>query len=157
MKLQAIKEESGQNLFNRGESRGGVTAASAILALQEAGSKRSRLIIDQLFDGFERLVRMLISVIQENYTEQRIYRIEGEGERLFAYGGDGEREIDFDVSIHVQKQAAYTTLYQNELALQLLRSGVIQPQDALELMSFEGKEKVIARQSVAQPMPQPPA
>jgi len=145
MKLQAIKEESGQNLFNRGESRGGVTAASAILALQEAGSKRSRLIIDQLFDGFERLVRMLISVIQENYTEQRFFRIDGNREQLFAYGGDGEREIDFDVSIHVQKQTAYTTLYQNELALQLLRVGVIQPADALEMMAFEGKEKILKR------------
>lgn len=40
--LEMIKEESGQNLFNRGETGGGVTAASAIQALQEAGNKISR-------------------------------------------------------------------------------------------------------------------
>ena len=50
-KIEAIKEESGQSLFNRGESGRGVTAASAILALQEAGNKRSRLIVEQLYAG----------------------------------------------------------------------------------------------------------
>ena len=123
---------------------GGVTAASAILALQEAGSKRSRLIIEQLFDGFEKLTRMLISVIQQNYTERRIFRLRGESGELFAYGG-GESAIDFDVSVHVQKQTPYSTLYQNELALQLLKTGLIRPGDALEMMSFEGKEKIAAR------------
>ena len=53
--------------------------------------------------------------------------------------------MDFDVNIQVQKQTAYTTLYQNELALQLLGAGLIDKPSALELMSFVGKEQVEAR------------
>lgn len=143
-KLQAIKEESGQNLFNRGETGGGITAASAIVAMQEAGSKRSRVLIDQLFDSYELMVRMMVSVIQENYTEARVFRIHGEGDRQFVYGGDND-PIDFDVSIQVEKQTPYSKLYQNELALQLLGAGVIQPSDALEMMSFEGRERILVR------------
>ncbi|MGJ4850874.1 hypothetical protein ACH6CV_11530 [Bacillota bacterium Meth-B3] len=145
MKLASIKEESGQNLFNRGETGGGITAASAIVALQEAGSKRSRVLIDQLFDGYERMVRMLVAVIEENYTERRVFRIYGEGGgRQLAYGG-GDHLIDFDVSIQVQKQTPYSKLYQNELALQLLGAGVIAPSDALEMMSFEGRERILVK------------
>lgn len=143
-KILAIKEESGQNQFSRGETGGGVTAASAILALQEAGSKRSRVLIDQLFDGYEQMVRMMVAVIQENYTEKRVFRIHGEGETMLSYGGNSE-EIDFDVSIQVQKQTPYSKLYQNELAMQLLSAGVIQPSDALEMMSFEGRERILVR------------
>lgn len=148
-KLSAIKEESGQNMFSRGESGGGITAASAIMALQEAGSKRSRLIIDDLYDGFEELMRMIIDVICENYTESRMFRIDGQDEVLSGsmllkeqYGG-GVRGIDFDISIHVQKQTPYRTLYQNELALELLRSGILMPIEALEMMEFEGREKAM--------------
>ncbi|NLG25500.1 MAG: hypothetical protein GX558_09100, partial [Clostridiales bacterium] len=143
-KLQAIKEESGQNLFNRGETYGGITAASAILALQEAGSKRSRLLIDQLFDGYEQLIRMVIRVIQENYTERRAFRVLGQRDKTLFYGGR-EDAIDFDLSVRVQKQTAYTTLYQNELALQLLQNGVIAPEDALDMLTFEGKERIEQR------------
>lgn len=148
-KLSAIKEESGQNMFSRGESGNGITAASAIMALQEAGSKRSRLIIDDLYDGFEELVRMVIDVICENYTESRMFRLDGKDDYLSGnmllkeqYGG-GVRAIDFDVSVHVQKQTPYRTLYQNELALELLRNGILQPIEALEMMEFEGRERAM--------------
>lgn len=148
-KLAAIKEESGQNLFNRGESGKGITAASAIMALQEAGSKRSRLIIDDLYDGFEEMVRMVIDVICENYTESRMFRIDGEdgylsgAELLKEQYGGGQRIIDFDIRVHVEKQAPYRTLYQNELALELLKSGILMPDEALEMMEFEGKEQAV--------------
>lgn len=148
-KLAAIKEESGQNMFNRGESSGGITAASAIMAMQEAGSKRSRLIIDDLYDGFEELVRMMIDVICENYTESRSFYIDGREDYLSGdmllkekYGG-GTRIVDFDICVHVQKQVPYKTLYQNELALELLKSGILMADEALEMMEFEGKERAI--------------
>ena len=49
-KINAIKEESGQNMFSRGEAGKGVTAASAIIALQEASNKRSRQLCEQMFE-----------------------------------------------------------------------------------------------------------
>jgi hypothetical protein len=53
--------------------------------------------------------------------------------------------IDFDVSITVQKQTPQKTLYQNELALQLMNQGLITKEDALEMMTFQGKDRVLAR------------
>lgn len=151
-KINAIKEESGQNMFSRGEAGKGVTAASAIIALQEASNKRSRQLCEQMFDGFEEMVRMMIDVICENYDEKRIFRIRGEeGTRMIALSSemllrkeaeDFERYIEFDVSVQVQQQSAYRTLYQNELALQLLGAGVLSPAECLSMMMFEGKEKV---------------
>ncbi|MDL2220085.1 hypothetical protein LJC55_00230 [Eubacteriales bacterium OttesenSCG-928-N14] len=158
-KIAAIKEESGQTSFNRGEANSGVTAASAIMALQEAGSKRSRLIVQQLYDGFESLVRMVIDVICENYQEERIFRIRG-GEvasdvviapnMLRRAEGDLEGYVEFDIRVQVEKQSPYSTIYQNELAIQMLRAGMIQPQECLSMMSFEGKEKVLQQVQMRQ-------
>lgn len=151
-KIQSIKDESGQTQFNRGEGGQGVTAASAIMALQEAGNKRSRMLIEQMYDGFEQMVRMMIALIAENYTEERTFRIIGEegeyttvlsGAMLQKGGGESSRDIEFDVSVQVQKSTPYNTLYRNELALQLLGAGVLQPQEALSMMSFEGKDRVV--------------
>lgn len=151
-KLSSIKEESGQNLFSRGEVGQGVTAASAIMALQEAGSKRSRLLINQLYDGFEKLVRMVIELMCENYTEARYVRLDGEQtmsidrDMLLKENRDGSmRSIDFDVSVNIEKQLPYHTLYQNELALGLLKSGVIMPDEAISMMSFEGKDVLLEK------------
>ena len=148
-KLDAIKEQSGQNQFNRGETMGGVTAASAIVALQEAGNKRSRMLIEQMNDGFERMVRMIVELVAENYTEPRRVRVRGEGtDNMLQFDGSawGERgPLDFDISVNVQKQTPQRTLYQNELALQLLQAGVIEREDALGMMTFPGKDAVMAR------------
>jgi hypothetical protein len=152
-KLDAIKEESGQTMFARGETGKGVTAATSILALQEAGNKRSRLIIEQMYDGFEQLVRMIIDVIGECYDEERYFRIRGEGsdetvvlssQMLTRDYGEGEGYLEFDVSVEVEKQSPYRSVYQNELALQLLAAGVIEREECLSMMSFVGKEKAMA-------------
>ncbi len=151
-KIQSIKDESGQNQFTRGEGGMGVTAASAIMALQEAGNKRSRLLIEQMYDGFEQLVKMIIALIAEDYTEARTFRIVGEeGERTTVLSGamlrkgESARDIDFDVSVQVQKSTPYTTIYQNDLALKLLGAGVLQPQEALSMMSFEGRDRIVSQ------------
>ena len=164
-KLNAIKEESGQNQFVRGDTTQGVTAASAILALQKAGSKRSRMIIDQMYDGFADLVRMMIALIRENYTESRVFRMDTkEGTFDLSFSGDllnyeydemlkrpiitdGEKKrryIGFEVMVDVEKNTPYQTLYLNEMAMQLLRAGIINQDEALAMIQFEGKEKVSA-------------
>lgn len=153
-KLQTIKDESGQTQYNRGEAGKGITAAAAILALQEAGNKRIRMVIDGMYDGFEQMVRMIIALIEEFYSESRRFRLQGDnGEYTAMFGSDLlrrdiggglYRNVEFDISVHVQKQTPYRTLYQNELAMDLLKAGVLQPNEALELMTFEGKDKALA-------------
>jgi len=162
-KLNAIKEESGQNQFVRGDTTQGVTAASAILALQKAGSKRSRMIIDQMYDGFSELIRMMIALIRENYTEARIFRMDDKngaydlsfsGDLLnYAYDKDlkspimkdgkkQNRYLDFEVMVEVEKNTPYQTLYLNEMAISLLKAGIINQDEAFSMMSFDGKEKI---------------
>ncbi|MEX1307339.1 MAG: hypothetical protein AB1Z19_02320 [Eubacteriales bacterium] len=163
-KLASIKEESGQNQFVRGEAANGVTAASAILALQSAGSKRSRMIIDQMYDGFSDLIGMMVSLISENYTEARVLRLDNGGQTsniafsadMMHYAYDEEdrpvlrdgkkipRYFEYDVTIEVEKQTPYQTLYLNELALNLMKSGMIDHSEALSMMNFDGKEKIAA-------------
>lgn len=148
-KLQAIKEESGQTSFNRGEGGGGITAASAILALQEAGNKRSRMINEQMHDGFEEMVRMIIAVMMENYSEKRKFRIVGEGmDEMVVY--EPADAVEFDINIKVQKQTPYRTLYQNELAFQLLAAGIVDAAGAVEMMSFSGKDRVLSEMRAKQ-------
>lgn len=159
-KLQMIKEESGQNQLNRGEGLRNVTAASAIIALQEAGAKRSRLLIQQMYDGFEQLVHMIIELIAQFYTEERRFLVRGPaGEsRMVSFGAqklgrpvpgqEGLRaHFDFDVRIEAQKQTPVEAAYRNELAMQLLQisGGLMTPVMAIEMMDFEGKERVLAQ------------
>lgn len=58
---------------------------------------------------------------------------------------------EFDISVQAQKQTAYTTMAQNELALQFYQLGFFNPQQAdqtllcLDMMEFRGKEDVVAK------------
>jgi hypothetical protein len=97
-------------------------------------------------------VRLVIDLICENYTEQRRFRIINEkGAKTISFKNsdvkkgtaDLSRFIDFDISIAVQKQTPYKTLYQNELALELLKAGVIVPDEALSMMTFTGKDTLL--------------
>ncbi len=157
-KIQMIKDESGQNQLNRGEGLRNVTAASAIIALQEAGNKRSRMIIQQLYDGFETAVHMIIELIAQFYTENRWFRVNGatgtpkvvsfNSQKLVVPGSaqnQYKRHFDFDVRIEAQKQTPIEAAYRNELAMQLLQvsGGLMTPIMAIEMMEFEGKERIL--------------
>lgn len=156
-KQDDIKEESGQNAFVRGEGGKSVTAASAIMALQEAGSKRSRNIVAKLYDAFAEVVNMEIALIDENYTEQRTILISDEaGEAkgdmvvssaLTTRDEDGNVPIEFKVSVHIQKQLPYKSAYNDEKIIQLLQMGAIHPKVALKAMDFDRKQEILGYQA----------
>jgi len=151
VKTNQMKDESGQNDFQRGDVTGGVTAAAAIKALQEAASKRSRKRIDSIYACCEEAFDMALKLMGEFYTEKRQFIVSFEGEKVLKeisrkdfLTGSGSRMIDFDLSIHAEKTAGYKTAYNNEQALQLLQSGMIDPEIALEMMDFDRKDEVLA-------------
>jgi hypothetical protein len=76
-KINELKETSGNRDFNSGGSTGGVTAAAAIAALQEAGNKLSRDMIKGSYRSFTRIIYMCIERIRQFYDEERKFRIEG--------------------------------------------------------------------------------
>jgi hypothetical protein len=75
--VDTMKQDSGQNQFNRGEGGLGVTAAAGIVALQEAGSKITRWHTEAFKDAFREMVEQIIWVLSEYMPAERKLRIVG--------------------------------------------------------------------------------
>lgn len=162
-KIEELKETSGNRDFSQGGTTAGVTAGSAILALQEAGSKLSRDIIKTSYWAYEEIVSLVVELIRQFYTEDRYFRIEapnGEEEYIAfsnqdimpqetSYISENGLEIsvrvpEFDYKIVAQKMSPFQRESQNQLAIQLFQMGVFNPQMAdqvlpfLDMLQFEG-------------------
>ena len=170
-RVDELKEISGNRDVSQGGTSGGVTAASAIAALQEAGSKLSRDMLKSSYRAFARECYLVIDLMRQFYDEERIFRITGEqGQNLYLpFSGAalrpapvkslagvelGSQEPVFDITISAAKKSAFSRLTQNETAKECYQLGFFNPANAdaalaaLEMMDFEGIEKV--RQRVRQ-------
>lgn len=163
-KTDELKETSGNRDFSQGSTTSGVTAASAIAALQEAGSKLSRDSISASYRAFTDICTMIIELMRQFYTSERTFRITGENgqpdyvqfsnapmQSQAYYIADQEfhtKEPVFDIKVKAHKKNPYAVVSQNELALQFYNAGFFNPQLAdqvlpcIDMMEFEGKEKV---------------
>ena len=165
-KIAELKEVSGANDFNRGSSTGGITAASAIMALQEAGNKLARAMVATTYDAFNEICYMCIELIRQFYTEPRKFRITNDQGKTdyveFDNSGlqpqmidaavpgmePGERKPIFDVVVHAEKHSPYSALASNAMAKELFAAGFFNPElapaalTALEIMSFDGKDRI---------------
>lgn len=169
--IQELRETSGNTEASTGNIQSGVTAASAIAALQEASGKGSRDSSRTSYRGYRKVVTMVIELIRQFYDLPRQFRIAGQNgvnryitytnaglmgqQQGTAFGIDlGYRLPVFDIIVTAQKQNAYSTVSQNELAMQLYQLGIFNPQMVdqalmcLDMMDFRGKEELI--QKVAQ-------
>lgn len=168
MKVDELKETSGNRDFSQGSTTSGVTAASAIAALQEAGSKLSRDMIKSGYRAFKQINYLCIELIRQFYDEPRSFRITGpQGEKQYvhydntrirpqhqgtAFGVDlGYRRPVFDIEVTAQKASPFSKIAQNELAKELYGGGFFNPQMvdqamiALDMMSFDGKDMVVQK------------
>lgn len=156
-KIDELKETSGNRDFSQGTASGGVTAAAAIAALQEAGSKTSRDMISATYRAFEEICSIIICLIKQFYTLPRTFRIAAPGEavRFVSCSSDmicslKEKEPVFDLKVRAHKKSAFSRASANELALELYRAGVFNPEYSrqaelcLSLMEFEGKDEVLS-------------
>ena len=163
-KVGELRETSGNTETAQGISTGGVTAASAIAALQEASGKTSRDSTKASYRAYAELINLCIELIRQFYDMPRIFRIKGQaGQEQFAVMDNsgmlpqpmgivsedmGYRLPLFDIKVEVQKRNAYTRTSQNELALQLFNLGFFNPQfstpaiNCLGMMDFEGKDEL---------------
>ena len=170
-RIEELKEISGNRDMTQGGTAGGVTAASAIAALQEAGSKLSRDMLKSAYRAFAKECYLIMDLMRQFYDEDRIFRIIGETGRsefvhfsgaalraqaLPGVGGVelGSREPIFDIVVSAEKKSTFSRLSQNETAKECYQLGFFAPRNAdaalaaLEMMDFEGIEKV--RQRVRQ-------
>lgn len=163
-KIDELKETSGNRDFSQGTTTAGVTAASAIAALQEAGSKGSRDMIKGAYRAYSEICTIVIELVRQFYDEARAFRITGENgapeyiefnnagmqaQEYQEFGMDFvSKEPVFDINIKAQKSNPYSRTAQNELALQFYQLGFFNPQlsdqalATIDMMDFEGKEKV---------------
>ena len=172
MKIDELKETSSNRDVSQGSSSGGVTAAAAIAALQEAGNKTSRDMINASYRSYTQECYLAIELIRQFYDEARSFRITGEtgqneyiqfsnasiqgqpvgpaypGQELEPGYAQSWRRPVFDIVVKPQKRSPYSKMSQNELAKELYQLGFFNPQlaeqslTAIDMMDFDGKQKV---------------
>ena len=167
-KIEELKWTTGNTDVNNGATNSGVTAASAIAALQEASGRSSKDSTKSAYRAYARMIRMVIERIRQFYDLPRQFRIVGQrGAEQFVqysnqglqpqtlYGANGQpdglRKPVFDIEASAQKASEYTSMAQNELALQFFQLGFFNPQmvdqtlATLDMMDFDGKDSIIQK------------
>jgi len=170
-KINELKEISSTNESSRGETPTGITAASAIVALQEAGNKVSRDLIQESYSSYNELIYLVIELIRQFYTESRTFRIvdskTNKKEYIEYNNSNLSREetvpaIDensqnetiikkaiFDIDVKVEKQNPYVRAETNALAKEFYSSGFFAPENAqqalmaLDMMDFDNKQDIV--------------
>lgn len=157
-----LKETTGNRDVSNGGSESGVTAASAIAAMQEQSGKTSKASARRTYMAYRQMVVMVIELVRQFYALPRQFRIVGRGsqEEFITFSNQGlapqtlnvaglpmgERLPVFDVDVSAQKMSNYTKVAQNELALQMYQMGLLAPQNAdqalalLDIMDFQHKD-----------------
>ena len=164
-KINEIKETTANRDVSTGGTASGVTAARAISALIETGSKVSRMAIKGTYDAFENIIYLIIERMRQFYDLPRYVRITGDDgtddfdtydnsnlklqERQTLQGDTAQYLPEFDIEVAAQKASPYSKAAQNELALQLYSAGFFNPQNTdqslacLNIMDFDHKSDVI--------------
>lgn len=165
-KIDELKETTGNRDVSTGGTASGVTAASAIAAMQEAGSKLDRDSCKASYRAFKRVCLMIVELIRQFYSVSRCFRITGEnGEAEFVSYTNAAivpqaqsvlpgaeplcRTPLFDIEITAEKASPYSRMAQNEMALQFYGNGFFDPERAeqalacLEMMDFDRKNTVM--------------
>lgn len=154
-----IKQDSGQNQFARGETAGGVTAASAIASLQEAGGKQTRMRTETLKRGFRRITEQVLWLISEFYDEERVALITGKtgiqrtvdmspSRIMGRKKGNAIPRPPYVVRIEVQRLNPAVVSTQNQLFIDAYKmsaeSGNVFPLSALfRMLNIDGKDKLL--------------
>ena len=174
-KVTELKETTGNRDVTTGGTTGGVTAASAIAAMQEAGNRLSRDSNKGSYRNYRNVVLMCVELIRQFYDVPRYFRILGQGgmESFVSYSNKGllpqpqgtmvngvpmemgvevgYRLPQFDIEVTAEKQSPYSKMAQNELALQFYQAGFFAPNNSdaalacLEMMDFDRKDFVTKR------------
>jgi hypothetical protein len=168
--IQELRETSGNTETSTGSISSGVTAASAIAALQQASGKGSRDSTQAAYRAYSEIVNLCIELIRQFYDMPRQFRILGQygaeeyityvnqGLQLQSQGASFDDKENFrlpvfDIKVSAQKKNVYTKVTQNELALQFFQLGFFNPQMTdqalmcLDMMEFDGKDGIMQKVS----------
>jgi len=174
-KVTELKETTGNRDVSNGGTTGGVTAASAIAAMQEASNRLSRDTNKGSYRAYRKVILMCIELVRQFYDVPRWFRILGQNgqEQFVQYSNAGilpqaqgqlvdgvpmEMGVEvgyrlplFDIEVSAEKSSPYTKMANNELALQFYTAGFFAPGNAdaalacLDMMDFDKRDSVIQK------------
>ena len=169
-KIEEIKHiTSNQDVMN-GAAPSGITAASAIAALQETSGKNARNTNKAFHRAYREVIYFVIELIRQFYDVPRQFRITGgevapveqfvpysnahiKGQQQFNTAGNpiGIRVPEFDIEVTSEKANPYKKIEINELALDFFSRGFFDPQLAdqvipcIQMMDFDGKDEILSK------------
>lgn len=166
-KIEELKYVTSNQDSNNGVAPSGVTAASAIAALQETAGKNARSANKTFHRAYRDVCYQIVELIRQFYDIPRTFRINPDGmnEQYVQYDNSGLvpqtqmtmgmdmglRKPEFDIDVTSEKANPYKKMEINELALGFYNAGFFNPQmtdqalACLNMMDFIGKEEVMQR------------
>ena len=167
-KIEELKYVTSNQDVNNGATTTGVTAASAIAALQESAGKNARSSNKTFHRAFRDVCYQIVELIRQFYDIPRTFRIMPDGmtqEQFIQYSNQGLvaqpqmtmganmglRIPEFDIDITSEKANPYKKMEINELALSFYNAGFFNPQmtdqalACLNMMDFTKKEEVMLK------------
>lgn len=169
-KIEELKYVTSNQDVNNGAAPSGITAASAIAALQETSGKNARNTNKTFHRAFREVCYQIVELIRQFYDIPRTFRIapDGMNEQFVNYDNSGLapqpqmtmgmdiglRVPEFDIDVTSERANPYKKMEINELALSFYNAGFFNPQmtdqalACLNMMDFTKKEEVM--QKIAQ-------
>ena len=166
-KIDELKYVTSNQDVNNGTAPSGVTAASAIAALQESQGKNARSTNKTFHRAFRDVCYQIVELIRQFYDVPRTFRINPDGmqeefvqysnaglkpQQQMTMGMDmGLRLPEFDIDVTSEKANPYKKMEINELALSFYNAGFFNPQmvdqalACLNMMDFNKKEEVMQK------------
>lgn len=166
-KIDELKYVTSNQDSNNGIAPSGVTAASAIAALQETAGKNARSSNKAFHRVFREVCYQIVELIRQFYDIPRTFRINPDGmqEQFVQYSNQGIkaqpqatmgmdlglRIPEFDIDVTSEKASPYKKMEINELALSFYNAGFFNPQmtdqalACLGMMDFAKKDEVMQK------------
>lgn len=166
-KVDELKFITSNQDVNNGAAPSGITAASAIAALQETSGKNARSANKTFHRAFRDVCYQIVELIRQFYDVPRTFRINPDGmqEQFVQYDNTGLkpqpqmtmgmdmglRIPEFDIDITSEKANPYKKLEINELALSFYNAGFFNPEmtdqalACLNMMDFTKKDEVMRK------------
>lgn len=166
-KVDELKFITSNQDVNNGAAPSGITAASAIAALQETSGKNARSSNKTFHRAFRDVCYQIVELIRQFYDVPRTFRINPDGmqEQFVQYDNKGLkpqaqmtmgmdmglRIPEFDIDITTEKANPYKKVEINELALSFYNAGFFNPEmtdqalACLNMMDFTKKDEVMRK------------
>ena len=166
-KIDELKYVTSNQDQNNGVAPSGITAASAIAALQETAGKNARSSNKTFHRAYRDVCYQIVELIRQFYDVPRTFRINPDGmkEEFVQYDNTGLvpqaqntmgvatglRVPEFDIDVTSEKANPYKKMEINEMALSFYNAGFFNPQmtdqalACLGMMDFVKKDEVMQK------------